>query len=258
MKRILALLALALLLLTLSPAVLASEEQVIDQADIFSAKEEAKLSEMVQILIDEYQMDIVLLTVESLEGKSSQDYADDYYDYNGYGIGDDYSGLILVFSTGDRDYALSTCGSCIQAIDDNDVDDLLDGMYPYMVRGDYYRAFVGFLEDLEPVFQAYQKSIAPPGVGDYMMVGVISLAIGAVAGFIGLMMLRSGMNTVKPVVGAQSYLANNSFMLPVNQNTFLYTRTSRMRIQQSSSSGGGSSTHRSSSGRSHGGGSRRF
>ena len=45
-------------------------------------------------------MDAVIVTINNLEGESPQNYADNYYDYNGYGLGNEESGLILLIDKG--------------------------------------------------------------------------------------------------------------------------------------------------------------
>ena len=52
-------------------------------------------------------MDLVVVTANTLGGKSPMEYADDYYDYNGYT--DD--GALLLVSMEDRDWWISTKGS---------------------------------------------------------------------------------------------------------------------------------------------------
>ncbi len=262
MRRLFALACALFLLLTLSPAFLsqasAANKRIVDDADLLSDYEESALAQKAQQLADTYGMDVIIHTVDTLGGKSPQAYADDYFDENGYGIGNERSGVILVFSTQYADAYISTSGNSILAISDSDIDRLFDTITHDMSLNNYYGAFTTYLSGLEICFSEYQESLAPPGFADYVLLVVIALAIGAAAGGIGLLILRSGMNTVTPQVGAQSYFVNNSFSLPVNQNVFLYTNTSRTRIPKPSSIGGGSSTHRSSSGRSHGGGGRRF
>ena len=51
---------------------------------------------------NQYNMDAVIVTSNNLNGKSQQDYADDYFDYNGYGVGEDKSGLLLLIDMDDR------------------------------------------------------------------------------------------------------------------------------------------------------------
>lgn len=256
MKRIIPAFALLIILLCLSPAALASSNTVVDEADLLTIQQEEDLAAYAQSIRSEYDIDVAIVIVSSSEGKSAQGYADDYFDYNGYGVGDDDSGVLFLLAIQDREYAISTYGKAIDALSDRDIDELLDSVYDSFRSGNYYMGLRTYLDTLESELHDY----AQPKDPNYASIGVISLAVGAGAGGIGLATMRSGMKTAKPQVGAQSYLANNSFTLPVNQDTFLYTRTSRTRIQHDSSSGGGGrgSTHTSSSGRSHGGGSRKF
>ncbi len=257
MKRLIACVTLLILLLQIAPAALASPPNVVDDADLLTAEQESGLSQLAAQLRDTYEMYVVIHTVWSLGGKTAEAYADDFFDYNGYGVGSEYSGVILVLSMEYRDWAISTYGNAIHALSDRKLDDLFDSMSYDLSEGDYYEAFLTYLYGLEDCFQDYMESHASPGQKDYLSVVLISLAVGAGVGLIGLLMLRSGMQTAVSQTGAQSYLVNNSFVLPVNQNTFLYSRTSRMRLPESNG-GGGSSTHRGSSGRSHGGRSGKF
>lgn len=262
MKRLLVFFSICLIILMLSPAALAASDAIVDEADLLTQEQEDDLAGLALSIRNTYNMDVVVVVVSSLDGKTSQEYADDYYDYNGYGIGDDYSGVLFLLAINDRDYAISTCGEAIDALSDDDIDYLLDCVFDDFRNGDYYLGLRTYLENLENEFYNYANTkdeVTKSKDPNYGKIGVFSLAIGAGAGGIGLATMRSGMNTAKPQVGAQSYLANNSFALPVNRDTFLYSRTSRTRIQsQSSRSGGRGSTHVGSSGRTHGGGSRKF
>lgn len=262
MKKIFIFICACLLLLMLSPAAFAGSNVVVDEADILTPQQEDDLAGLAQSIINTYDMDVVVVVVSSLEGKTPQAYADDYYDANGYGVGEDYSGVLFLLSITDRDYAISTCGEAIDALSDQDIEYLLDCVFDDFRNGDYYLGLRTYLENLENEFYDYSvnKDAAPKSKApNYGKIGIFSLAIGAGAGGIGVATMRSGMNTAKPQIGAQSYLANNSFALPVNRDTFLYTRMTRTPIQTSSSgSRSRGSTHVGSSGRTHGGGSRKF
>ncbi len=262
MKRLLIFISVCLIVMMLSPAVLAGSDAVVDEADLLTVQQEEDIAGLAESITNTYNMDVAVVIISSLDGKTSQAYADDYYDYNGYGIGEDYSGVLFLLAIDDRDYAISTCGEAIDALSDQDIDELLDCVFDDFRAGNYYLGLRTYLENLESEFYDYANSkdeSVKSSKPNYGKIGVFSLAIGAGAGGIGLASMRSGMNTAKPQVGAQSYLANNSFALPVKRDTFLYTRTSRTRIQTQSSGGRGrGSTHVGSSGRTHGGGSRKF
>ncbi len=248
MKRFLILLSVLAFLLALSPAVLASDENIVDNAGLLTQAEKAELSQNAQALSKKYNIDIIIVTVDSLDGQSADDYAEEYYDNHNYGLGENRSGILLLLSMEYQDWCIFVNGDAHYAISYEQKGELFDSISWELSKNLYYDAFDAYLDNLGPYFQAYQESLAPPSAGDYAILVLISLAIGTVAGGIGLLILRSGMNTAKAQVGAQSYVVNNSFMLPVNQNTYLYSRTSRTRIQQSSGVSGGS--------RSGGGGSR--
>ncbi len=241
-----------------------------------SSSEEAALEEKAQALRQEYGMDVVILTVDSLDGKRPQEYADDYYDYNGYAK----DGVLFLLSMEERDWYISTKGNAIYALTDYGIQQVGESALPYLKNGDYYGAFDAFLDALPTYFSAYNDGAPIDGYadtsGDYYhgdQEGVvyyegqprrvnilISIAIGAVIGAITVLIMRACMNTKRPQRSAGSYLNDSSYHLRTNQDLFLYSNVTKTRIQQESSSsgGGGSSVHTSSSGSTHGGGGGKF
>ena len=65
-------------------------------------------------------MNVVVVTENSLDGKSAQDYADDFFDYNGHGYGDDDSGVLFLIGMDERKWAITTYGYGITAFTDMD------------------------------------------------------------------------------------------------------------------------------------------
>lgn len=250
-QRILALILLAILLISLAPAAFASQPEqplIVDQADLLTSREEKALEELALDIRDAYRMDAVIVTVDGLGGKSAQDYADDYYDDYGYGVGSRYSGVLLLIDMDSRQWHISTCGDAIKAISDRDRDNLFDAMSDDISDGRYYLAFQQYLTALE---DHLKEESAGPG----FKAVVIALLIGLAAGGIGLLILRSGMNTRRKQSNAGNYLKRDSYHLRVHRDMFLYSRVSKSPRPKNNS---GSSVHRSSSGRSHGGGGGRF
>ncbi|MDR1560450.1 MAG: TPM domain-containing protein, partial [Clostridiales bacterium] len=60
-------------------------ERVYDGAGLLSAEQIGELKSAINNIIDEYNFDVVIVTVNSLDGKTPEAYADDYFDYNGFG-----------------------------------------------------------------------------------------------------------------------------------------------------------------------------
>lgn len=279
MKHKLICLILCLLLLpSLFLSASAEQQYVIDNADLMSSSEKAALEEKALALREEYGMDVVILTVDSLDGQRPQDYADDYYDYNGYA--DD--GLLFLLSMEERDWYISTKGSAIYALTDYGIQQVGESALPYLKNGDYYGAFGAFLDTLPTYFSAYNDGAPIDGYadtsGDYYhgdqedvvyyddyddepgQVNIwISIVIGVVAGGVTVLIMRGAMNTKRRQRSAANYMNDSTYHLRTNLDMFLYSNVTKTRIQEDNdSSGGGSSVHTSSSGSSHGGGGGKF
>lgn len=198
----------------------------------------------------EFDMRVAIVTVENLNGQDVVAYADDYYD--NYYFAD--NGVLLLLAMDTREWAISTCGDAIKALPDHAIDALFDAMSGNLSSGNYYRAFVSYLDELDDWFGRFQDA-QTIDAGDFLRVIGVSLLTGAAVGGIAILVMRGQMNTAKAQSGAGSYMKNGSYNLTRRLDIFLYSRVSKIRRAQSS---GGSSTHRGSSGRRHGGGHGRF
>ncbi len=279
-----------LLCLCVIPATLALALQnpelprVVDHANLLSEEEERALSETITSIIDEYGMDVVILTVDSLSGKSAQDYADDYFDYEGYGCGEDWSGILFLLSMEYRDWWMSTCGDGIYAFTDYGIEQLFSEAAYYLADDRYYLGFNAWLEAIPAFLDAFRDgnhidgySGSDDGPGSYTpderddvvyyeddrsILGqfLLSLVIGLVAATITVAIMAGQMNTKRAQSSAGAYVVPGSFNLSIHRDLFLYSSVHKTAKPKESSSGGGggSSVHRSSSGRSHGGGGGKF
>lgn len=271
MKRSLSLILIVVMLLL--PCVAhAQNPKIVDNAGLLTSQQRSELESTAQKLADTYGIDVVILTVDSLGYKGPQAYADDYFDENGYGIGADYSGVLLLLSMEERDWAISTCGKGISALTDYGIDAAISRIAPYLSEDQFYSAFRTYLWELEDDFEAYRQGepVDVPTPSNKVSASTIlfrlllALAIGAAAGGITLTIMRSKMNTAKPQKSAAGYMVGGSYDLYRCQDLFLYSHTSRVRRSEdnggSGHSGGhgGSTVHHSSSGRSHGGGHGKF
>lgn len=277
-RKLFCLLLSLLMLLSLSLTAAAEESlwRVVDNADLLDTAEESAHEETIRLLRERYDMDVVILTVNSLDGKRPQEYADDYYDENGYGCGEEKSGLLLLISMEERDWYITTCGDAIYALTDYGIqclgEELLSGF-----GISYDAGFRMFLNALPEYFEALENGTPIDGQADYsgdyyhgdqeevvyyeeeFTPSVeLSLLLGLVVAGISVLIMRLGMNTKRPRRSAAGYMVENSFQMRQQQDLFLYSNISKVRRQENKSSGGGSSVHRSSGGTRHGGGGGKF
>lgn len=238
----------------------AGKKSVIDDAGLIKASDEKELNKKIKN-IQKDKFDVVILTVRSLDGKSAQDYADDYYDNNDYGFDSEKSGVLFLVSKGDRKYHISTKGAGIKAFTDYGIGRIKEEIRPYLSDGDYFNACDEFLNITKDFVKAY-KDGTPYDTDnpyneeiDYVILEVIALVIAFVIALISVGIMRLRMNTAKPKGTAMEYIKKGSFKLTSEKDIFMYsTVTKTAKPKDNDNSAGGSTTHVSSSGSEHGGG----
>lgn len=250
MKRNITFILLFVLMLLPMNAAAAGDPLVVDDAGLLTSDQVRELNALAERVSSGYGMDVAVLTVNSLGGKTARDFADDYYDSHNY----HYDGLILVLAIQDREWYISTSGSAIQAFTDYGIDQIGDLIVPYFSSGAYYEGFHAFVSEASEYMEAYKRG-EPIDLPERSMSSIllVSLLLGLVAAGVSVGIMCGNMNTKRWQQDAGTYTKQDSFSFPVRQDIFLYHNVSKIPRPEPSSSGG-SSTHTSSSGRSHGGG----
>ena len=115
-----------------------------DQAGLLDAEQKESLSSTLDEISEREQVDVVIVTVNSLEGKTAQVYAEDYFIDHGYGQGEDGDGILFLVDMGDRNWAIATHGYAIEAFTDAGQEYIMEQVKPYLSDGDYNEAFQMF------------------------------------------------------------------------------------------------------------------
>lgn len=274
----------AILLWIMTAAVWAGDQRVFDQAGLLAPEETARLEEQIDGLRQKMKMDVVLVTTASADGKSAEEYADDFYDQGGFGTRKDYSGALFLIDMDNREIYISTSGTMTRFLTDSRVETMLDHAYDYASSGDYAGASRQFLDD---VADYYQKGI-PGGQYNYdTETGKISvyrsvrwyealLALLASAFCAGGACLNVKRNYAMKEERSRAsnfnmaYRATSQFDFKDQNDALINSFVTQQLIQRAINGGGRgmggggmggagrSSTHMSSGGRSHGGGGRKF
>ncbi len=228
------------------------KRHMADNAGLLTDHQRQQLQDTLRQLSAQHQMDIVIVTVDSLEGKSPTAYADDYFDYYGYGWGEDFRGILLLISMEDRDWAISTCGYAMQVFTDDGLDYIADQIIPDLSDGDYADAFAGFASLCDTFLvqastgEPFDSHNLPKEPFSLLWIPV-SLVIGLVIGWIVVAVMKNQLKSVRSQSAARDYLREGSLQLRVRNDLFLY-RTVRKTPKPKNNS-----SHSGSSGRSHGG-----
>lgn len=227
----------------------ASPVRLVDEAGILNASEKAELLTLLDEISQRHGMDIVVVTVDSLGGKSARAFADDYYDENGYGK----DGILLLIAINSRDYYIATSGYGITALTDWNLSYMENQFIDDLRDGNYADAFRAYAELCDEFVSEAKSGEAFPLVKSLL----ISAVIGFIVALIATAIMRAKLKSVRSKASAGDYIKQGSFRVTKSGDRYLYRNVTR-RLRPKNDSSGGSSTHRSSSGRSHGGGGGKF
>ena len=246
-------------------------DKVYDFANLLTDDEESKLYDEVNSYINNANYDLILVTTNENPKNSAREYADDFFDYNEFGKGETYDGVLILIDMASRELYISTSGYAIKMYDDYRIDKILDSGYNYIINEDYYNTFSSMIDDLNFYFkQNYPSSnddLEIDSLGNPIYIKYIPyelvLVIACIITLVISLVLYFKSRLKLKVISIISYLKDKKITLRTDNlvNTIVThtVRTSNYSSGGSSSSrGGGSSFHSSSSGRSHGGGGRRF
>lgn len=220
--------------------------RVYDYADLLSESDESSINGMISEISAKTNLDIVVVTEDEGVYGDYVAFADDFYDYNGFGFDESNSGVLLFIDMEDRVVWMSTTGKAISIFTDSRIQGITDMCADYLGDENYYGAVNSFLKS----FKSYTvKSI-----------NIVEIVIAIV--------VAGGTFALIYFITCKRYKTNGQeCSYDVDKNADLYivegndelidVRHSTVHIDRSSSSGG-SSTHSGSSGTSHGGGGSRF
>lgn len=269
-KRLLAIVALFIfVLLTIMPTVSAQEQEtygnstiyVHDLGQLLTAVEEELLVSHFGPLFEDKSYNVLFLTTNDAEGKSTMVWSDDYmdalfpyYEHN----------IAFVIDMDNREVYINTMGNATLCLTDKMVNNAIDAGYDYVVDEDYYNCLKAMANYCEP------KLNDNPGEGAYDDDTLAAIESGAISGLIpggvvtGILcfILVMNHNKANKAQSATTYMNKDNYSIKDKNEVFVrtYERVHHdyYKPKSSSSGGGGGSSHRSSSGRSHGGGGRKF
>ena len=219
--------------------------RLIDEVGLFSEDEAAKIEEQLYTLRSETAKDVIILTTnQSMRGRVTT-YIDSLYAYKGYGIGDNYDGLVMcIYAPTDtwRECYVSGYGSC--------------GDKGYKLRKFLAKSVEkGKIDKAVKKYLRLAKRLCTKGTVPKQMDWGPSIfwmvVAGAIAGFVRANGLKGKMKTIAKATEAKNYIVEGSFKVRDRKDTYIKTSVRRVYDPPSSSSSGRSSggSYHSSGGR---------
>ena len=230
------------MILALAVPVMATGQLLVDDADILTSSQERQLSKKLEHASEVCDMDVAVVIVDGIGNEDIQDYADDYYDYNGYA--DD--GVMLVVDMDSRQWWITGTGDGTDVFTSSVINKIGNRIESDLSDGEYLEAF----ETYTQLCIDYVEKDGAFNVGGSLLAALI---VGLVVALIVTGIWCGQLKSVRFKAAAGDYVKPGSLSVRLCQDLYLYSTVSKVKRQQSSSG-----THVSSSGRSHSGGGGRF
>ncbi|MBQ8533419.1 MAG: TPM domain-containing protein [Clostridia bacterium] len=238
-KKIISLLFALLLIFAFSLSVAAESgmPRLIDNADLLTDSEHSAITKELDDTSARYKVDIVIVTVDTVGGYSSDYYIEKIYDEYGYGYGSTYDGVMLLVAMEERDYRILSNGLGADAISLDDIDSIGEEVSAFLSDGEYTEAFECFIDEC-----SYEINGEINGFPfDYLKNIAIALVIGFVVAFIVTGVMRSKLRSVKRQLAATQYTKEGSMQVKYANDFYLYSTVTRIRKQNNTHRVSGSS-----------------
>ena len=209
---------------------------IYDEADLLSTQEQTQLAEKLSEIGEEFDAQIVIMTVSSTGGNIDA-YIEDKFDSMNMGYGENRDGVLLLVCMDSREYRILSNGYAGEAIGTDQIDAISEAIVSDLSEGAYADAFSTFADQCAYYLGGYLNGF-PFNVGKNL---VVALMIGVVAGVIVAFVLKKQLKSVRQQKQTNIYIKSGSMQIATSRDLFLYREVSRTKKQSSSSSGSGSS-----------------
>ena len=236
-RKLLTMLLVVMLCVSLTiSASAASGADIYDEADLLSSAEETQIAEKLSKIGEQFDAQIVIMTVPTSDG-SIDTFVEDVYDSMNMGCGENRDGVLLLVCMDSREYRILSNGYAGEAIGMDQIDAISDAIVSDLSDGDYADAFITFADNCAYYLDGYLNGF-PFNTGKNL---VIALIIGVVVGVIVAFVLKKQLKSVRQQKQANVYTKSDSMQITTSRDLFLYREVSKTKKASTNSSGSGSS-----------------
>ncbi|MGL4336617.1 MAG: TPM domain-containing protein [Turicibacter sp.] len=241
---------------------MAQSTRVFDFENVLSNSHIEQLELEISNIQKQFDHDVAIVTQANLNGKSSQEYADDFYDENHLGLTSELSGILLLINLADQEVYLSTTGEAISYFPNQRISKLIDEITPSLSAKDYDEATRLFVNSVRQYLSLgipngqYEEMERTPIQAFWMRL----LTCGLVASVITLVFIIYVLTSYKPSKRTNHFYDQNvsSVVISKKVDQYLRSNVTKTPLPKNDDDSMKSSTHTSSSGQTHGGGGGKF
>ena len=243
-KKLFALIIASLMLMAMIvPAAATDVVKLYDLADLITDSEEEQITQKLDEIGEKHDVNLAIVTVESIEDEDPDEFAEMVFDEEGYGEAEN-GGILLFIAMESRDVVVF-----YDSVIDSDIADTIrETITEDLSDEKYASAFDTFIEKCDYYVDGELNGYPFNWTRNI----VIALVIGVVLALIITGGMKGQLKSVRAQKAAANYVVNGSMNVTESRDNFLYRNVVCKKKESSSSSSG------SSGGRSRGSSSGKF
>ena len=221
-------------------------QYIYDNADVLTAEEEEQLEDLASTLSAERNTAFIIVTVNGTDGRSIEQYRDDFYDEQAPGYDKSHGNTaMLTIDLQERDVNLSGFKLAEEYLDSERLDMIRENITPDLTDGYYYAAFSSFLSEAHK-YMGYAPGEFNPN--SFFFQWWFQLAVSLFVAWFVLRKMISHSGGVVTVDGS-TYIDDAQSGVVKRQDNYIRTTVTQVKRSNDSDSGGGSTSdgHSSSS-----------
>ncbi len=247
-----------------------ASQKIYDFAEIIAYEDEDSLRKLALEFVDKTGFDLVIVTDDfyNYYNEDNYEYAQNFYDYNDFGIEDKYYSGVLILRNNYESYpfySIRTFGEAQLYYAGDRTENILDDTSSMIANKEYTKAFSEVIELLDyyydegksPQYKDYKINKDGDLVAPYRFPFILALVVPGIFTFFYISYYVNKNKMIYKAKLAHDYLDGNSVSYKVKDNKFIRTATRAIPRTTNNRSGSSGGSFRGSSGRSSSGGGRR-
>jgi uncharacterized protein len=204
-------------------------DRLYDTAGLLSDDEAASLKELLDTISLTYDFDMVIVSVKQTGSTEPKDFADAFFDKNGYGLGKNRDGCLFLIITERKVFWFATSGRGKKILTSMASKRLEKDAFNTLEQGDFYNTFLNYTKTWEELLVLDSKGRTYNVLHNYNAVFVIIAWVVSIGiSFLIVMLWKKSMSTAIPKKQDATYVTPGSLSFAVQQDKFLYSTVTKI------------------------------
>ena len=197
--------------------------KVYDYAQVLTDEQEDKLINKVKDYIDEYNIDMVIVTVKHYEQDTLKKYMESFYEANNFGLDYDKSGILIVIDLKENDIGIETFGKANSLYSESEIVKIKDSINK---KNKYYDKLLSFIKLSNIYIEEDDTYNISKNTLNINLINILLASLIIPTIVIVLLLIKSKKQVNNKTIN--SYISANSLVINKKEDKFITTHTKQV------------------------------